>query len=593
MSLLAVGDLTIRYGSTAVVDGLTFGVDQGEAVGLVGPSGSGKSQTALALLGLSPHTANVSGQVTLNGIDLVGAAPELLRAQRARHIAMIFQDPALALNPYLTIGRQLGEILAAHGLATGTEAKKRVVEALARVGLPDPARQAKRFPHQLSGGMRQRAMIAAALIAEPDLLVADEPTTALDVTVQASILDMLDEIRGETALLLITHDLGVVAGHCERMLVLDDGRLVEEGHTASLFREPKHARTRALIDEALAPGHIAEPLEVSELVLNTEGLTVRYPAARRQSLVAVNDVGLALSAGETLALVGESGAGKSSLAHAVLGLVPPAAGTVVFGGDVLPAALAGRDAARRRELQLVFQDPAGSLSPSMTVRETVAEPLAVHEPSLAAYERVARVEATLESVGLEPGLADARPHELSGGQAQRVAIARALVLEPRVLICDEAVAALDGSVRRRILELLGSVQKTTGLSVLFITHDLTVVQSIAHRVAVMYLGRVVETGPTAEVFRQPRHPYTRALLDAVPLPDPQAPGGVASLDSEPPSPLTPPPGCGFAPRCRFAEPRCSAAPPVLELVDTSRVACLRAAELELKDPAAGSSSARR
>ena len=593
MSLLAVSDLTVRYGATPVVDRLTFEIDNGEAVGLVGPSGSGKSQTALALLGLSPRTASVSGQVQLNGIDLVGAAPRVLREQRARHIAMIFQDPALALNPYLTVGRQLGEILAAHRLAAGTEARERVVDALARVGLPDPGRQTARFPHQLSGGMRQRVMIAAALIAGPDLLVADEPTTALDVTVQAGILDMLDDIRGETALLLITHDLGIVAGHCERMLVLDDGRLVESGHTASLFREPQHGRTRVLIEEARMPGQIAEPLENNDLLLNTDGLAVRYPVARKQSLAAVNDVDITLSRGETLAIVGESGAGKSSLAHAILGLVPPAAGTVVFAGEVLAAALAGRDKARRRELQLVFQDPAGSLSPSMTAREIVAEPLAVHEPGLADAERAVRVEAMLDSVGLAPELADARPHELSGGQAQRVAIARAIVIEPRVLICDEAVAALDGSVRRQILELLANVQRETGLSVLFITHDLAVVQSIAHRVAVMYLGRIVEAGPTPAVFRRPRHPYTRALLDALPLPDPQAPGGIASLQGETPSPLTPPPGCGFAPRCRFAEARCSEALPALEPCKQSRVACFRAPELELTAPAAGSSSAHR
>ena len=247
MSLLSVNELRVSYGSHSVVDGLTFDIDNGEAIGLVGPSGSGKSQTALALLGLSPGTAAVSGQVVLNGIDLVGAAPDVLRGQRARRIAIVFQDPALALNPYLTVGRQLGEVLKVHGIASGAEADARVIAALARVGLPDPARQAARYSHQLSGGMRQRVMIAAALIAEPDLLVADEPTTALDVTVQAAVLDMLDEIRGETALLLITHDLGVVAGHCERMLVLDEGRLVESGHTAGLFREPRHPRTRELM----------------------------------------------------------------------------------------------------------------------------------------------------------------------------------------------------------------------------------------------------------------------------------------------------------------------------------------------------------
>ena len=589
MSLLAVDDLSVRFGATAAVDRVSFRIDKGEAVGLVGASGSGKSQTALALLGLSPRTATVTGQVQLNGVDLIGAAPDVIRRQRARHIAMVFQDPALALNPYLTVGRQLGEILRAHGLASGASVHERIVAALARVGLPDPERQAGRYPHQLSGGMRQRVMIAAALIAEPDLLVADEPTTALDVTVQASVLDMLDDIRGETALLLITHDLGIVAGHCERMLVLDEGRLVEAGHTASLFREPQHAKTRELLDEATLAALPDTPVESSELLLNTDGLTVAYRMSRRQSLRAVDAVDIALAPGETLAIVGESGAGKTSLAHAIAGLIEPADGSVVFGGKALPSTLAGRATATLAELQLVFQDPTASLSPSMPVRDIVAEPLTVHEPALGSAERSARVDALLGEVGLDAGLADAMPHELSGGQAQRVAIARAIILKPRVLICDEAVAALDGAVRRRVLELLADVQQKTGLAVIFITHDLAVVRSIAHRVAVMYLGRVVESGPTSAVFRQPRHPYTRALLDAVPVPDPQAPGGMASLEGEPPSPLAPPPGCGFAPRCRFAEPRCSETSPVLEPAGASRAACIRAAELELTAPAAESS----
>ena len=591
MSLLAVRELTIHYGDTAVVDGLSFDVGDGESVGLVGPSGSGKSQTGLALLGLSPRDATVSGQVSLGGVELLTAEPARLREQRARRIAMVFQDPALALNPYLSVGRQLGEILGAHGLASGRDINARVVAALERVGLPDPERQAGRYPHQLSGGMRQRVMIAAALIAEPDLLVADEPTTALDVTVQASILEMLDEIRGETALLLITHDLGIVAGHCERMLVLDSGRLVEAGHTAGVFREPEHARTRALIAAAPTLDQPTRPVLDSDFLLNTDGLSVHYPVTGRRTLAAVNDVELALRHGETLAIVGESGSGKSSLAHAVLGLVPPAAGTVVFAGHVLPAMLRARDVRHRRDLQLVFQDPAGSLSPSMTVREIVAEPLTVHERSLSAEEIEARVHTTLARAGLEGALLDAWPHQLSGGQAQRVAIARAIVIEPGVLVCDEAVAALDGGVRRRILDLLIEVQQETGMSILFIAHDLAVVQSIAHRVAVMYLGRVVEAGPTAAVFGEPRHPYTRALLDAVPLPDPAAPGGQASLRGETPSPLTPPPGCGFAPRCPWAEPRCSEAVPPLVPCAESRVACVRADEPELT--AAGSSSARR
>ncbi len=586
MSLLRVEELAVRYGGDTVVDCVSFAIDHGESVGLVGASGSGKTQTALALLGLLPASASIRGRVLLDGIDLVTAAPDVLRRQRGRRIAMVFQDPLLALNPYLTVGSQLREILVAHDLGAGASAK--VVAALGRVGLPDPERQARRYPHQMSGGMRQRVMIAAALLAEPDLLVADEPTTALDVTVQASVLDMLDELRGDTALLLITHDLGVVAGHCERVLVLDDGRLVETGYTAGVFREPADERTRALLDAALRFDRAAPAPTEGELLLSADRLTVSYAAARRRQLTAVRAVDLALRDGETLALVGESGSGKSSMARAILGLVPPERGKVVFAGQAIPLDLGDRDLALRRDLQMVFQDPVGSLSPALTVREIVGEPLLVHEPSLGAAERAARVSAAVENIGLEEQHLDARPHELSGGQAQRVAIARALILEPRVLVCDEAVAALDGRVRRRILESLAAVQQKTGLSILFISHDLAVVQSIAHRVAVMYLGRVVEVGPTRIVFDEPRHPYTRALLDAVPLPDPQAPGGLATLDGEIPSPLSPPPGCGFATRCPWVGPDCRTELPALEPRDGVRVACIRAAELDLR--AAGSSS---
>ena len=588
MSLLSVDALTVRYGDDPVVDGVSFAIDHGESVGLVGPSGSGKSQTALALMRLLPPSARVGGPVHLDGIDLLAAEPDVLSRVRGGRIAMVFQDPLLALNPYLTVGRQLCEILIAHNLARGEAAQAEVVAALGRVGLPDPERQVHSYPHQLSGGMRQRVMIAAALLGQPDLLVADEPTTALDVTVQASVLDMLDELRGETALLLITHDLGVIAGHCERMLVMDAGRLVESGYTAGIFREPGHARTRELLDEALWFDRAPPEPGNGELVLCADDLTVRYPLARRRELTAVREADLVLRKGETLALVGESGSGKSTLARAIIRLVAPDRCKVVFAGQPLPPSLCDRDPGLKRDLQMVFQDPVGSLCPAMAVRDIVAEPLAVHEPGLdrAGVER--RVSATVASVGLDPELLDARPHELSGGQAQRVAIARAIVLEPRVLVCDEAVAALDGGVRRRILDALATVQRDTGLSVLFISHDLSVVQAISHRVAVMYLGRVVEAGPTGSVFEQPRHPYTRALLDAVPLPDPQAPGGLATLEGEIPSPLAPPPDCGFAMRCPWVRSECNARPPRLEPLDGVRVACIRAAELDLR--AAGSSS---
>ncbi len=582
MSLLSVNELSIRYEDDTVVDNLSFSIEAGEAVGLVGESGAGKSQAALALLGLLPESAEQSGSIRFHGEEIVGATEAALRKVRGRRIAMVFQDPSLALNPYLSVGRQLALALESHGLAAGHEVKSRVVDALARVGLPDPARQYSSYPHELSGGMRQRVTVAAALLGEPELLVADEPTTALDVTVQAGILELLDTLRDEMALLLITHDLGVVAGHCERMLVMEKGRLIDSGQTSSLFKAPNDERTKAMIDAAPRLAGETRSARDSEIVLNTEALEVSYDVGRK-SLLAVREVSATIRAGETLAVVGESGSGKTSLARAVLGLVPAEAGKVVLAGAPLQPDLGRRDLAVRRQLSLVFQDPVGSLSPAMTVREIVSEPLAIHEASVPAGERAARAEALLERVGIDASYFGRFPHELSGGQAQRVAIARALVLEPKVLVCDEALASLDGSVRGRILDLLESIQASTGLSILFIAHDLAVVRSIAHRVAVMYLGRLVEIGTTADVFGRPLHPYTRALLDAVPLPDPLAPGGVASLEGEVPSPLDPPSGCAFRTRCAWAREECAGSVPVLEPLaghpESQRVACVRARQI--------------
>ena len=580
MSLLDVTDLTIRYGDDTVVDGLSWSIDAGESVGLVGESGAGKSQAGLALLGLLPDKASVSGSIRLQGDELVGAPERTLRTIRGRRIAMVFQDPSLALNPYLTVGRQLELVVANHESLTARAASRRVVDALARVGLPDALRQAKSYPHELSGGMRQRVTIAAALLCNPDLLVADEPTTALDVTVQADILALLDTLLDDMALLLITHDLGVVAGHCERVLVMDSGRLVDSGQTSGLFRAPGNDRTKAMLDAApRLDGKLREAV-AGEILLNTDSLRVEY-AVNRRRLAAVRDASLTLRAGETLAVVGESGSGKTSLARAVLGLVPASSGRVVVAGTTQRAELRRRSLADRRLLSLVFQDPVGSLSPSMTVREIVSEPLAVHETAMTPDERADRASAVLAEVNIDPEFYGRYPHELSGGQAQRVAIARALVLEPRVLVCDEAVASLDGSVRRRILDLLEAIQAESGLAILFIAHDLAVVRHIAHRVAVMYLGRIVESGTAADVFEQPIHPYTRALLKAVPLPDPLAPGGVASLEGEIPSPLDPPSGCGFRTRCSAAADVCAGTVPALEPFpdgSSHRVACLRSAE---------------
>ncbi len=583
MSLLEVRNLGIRYPGGAAVAGLSFSVDAGESVGLVGESGSGKTQTALAIMGLLPGNAVVSGSIAFGGTEIVGATERQLDRLRAERIGMVFQDPMQALNPYLPIGKQLRRVLLRHGTRDGREADQRVMHMLDRVGLPDPARQFRAYPHQLSGGMRQRVMIASALIADPELLIADEPTTALDVTVQAQILDLLERIRDETALLLITHDLAIIAGHCERLLVVDDGRLVEQGPTRKLFSEPQSPHTRRLIEAApRLDGSTLPPLESGELVLEANDVSVSFEERdQRQPLHAVRDLDLQLRAGETVAVVGESGSGKSSFVRAVLGLIPMRAGSVTFCGRAIAGPVQARAAELRRDLQLVFQDPAASLNPQLRVERIVAEPLAVHAPDLDANERHARVADALQRVGLDASLQVRFPHQLSGGQAQRVAIARALILNPKVLVCDEAVAALDGSVRQQILDLLRREQEATGLAIVFISHDLAVVRAISHRVMVLYLGRLVELADGAGIFAHPRHPYTRALLDAVPVPDPLAPGGKLSLGGEMPSIINPPAGCVFHPRCRFAETRCRIQLPRTRSVGGARVACHRAEELEL------------
>ena len=582
MSLLEVNDLTVRYGDSAVVDAVSFVVNRGESVGLVGESGSGKSQTAMSILGLLPGNATVSGSICFDGQELTDKRDKQLDTIRAMRIGIVFQDPMQALNPYLRVGQQLRQILLQHELARGVEADVRVKKMLERVGLPDAERQFHAFPHELSGGMRQRVMIASALICEPDLLIADEPTTALDVTVQAQILDLLETLRDDTALLLITHDLGIVAGRCERLLVFDEGRLVESGATTSVFSSPGNAHTRKLLAAALRTdrGEIRTSAN-GKTVLGVDNASVSYRDKSKERLVAVTDVSLSLREAETLAIVGESGSGKSSLVRGLLGLIPMRAGRVVYAGESLEGPVQFRSAVQRRDLQLIFQDPASALNPQMRVQTIVGEPLLVHEPAMSSDTRNENVVSILNKVGLDESYLRRFPHQLSGGQAQRVAIARALILEPKILICDEAVAALDGSVRGQVLELLNNVQRDTGLSIIFISHDLAVVRSVSHRVAVMYLGQLVEVAETASLFGRPQHPYTRALIDASPIPDPRVAPASAPLKGEVPSLLTPPNGCVFHPRCVFAEGDCSNKQPSLRRFGGSRVSCHRAGEIDL------------
>jgi peptide/nickel transport system ATP-binding protein len=587
MSLLKVENLTIKYSeaSKPAVASLSFDLDPGESLGMVGESGSGKTQTALAILGLLPANAEVSGSILFNGDELLGASAKVLNRIRTRRVAMIFQDPMAALNPYVRIGKQLRRILLEHQLCEPLDATDHTIAMLRKVGLPDPERQFLAFPHELSGGMRQRVMIGAALLGKPDLLVADEPTTALDVTIQAQILHLLKELRQESnsALLLITHDLGVVAGNCERILVVDDGQLLEEGTTRDVFTSPTSERMRELLAAAPTTATRGSAYDVDPTqnpLLEIENLAVSFKLSRgRERLKAVRPISLTLAKGETVAVVGESGSGKTSFARAVMGLIPACAGRILFLGDALPTRVDRRNRDVHRELQMVFQDPLASLNPAMRVFDIVAEPLRTHRRR--DKDRSAAVAATLEQVGLGENLFDRYPHELSGGQAQRVAIARSLILEPSVIICDEAVAALDGTVQNEILELLQAEQRRSGLSLIFIAHDLAVVRQISHRVLVMYMGRLCELAENDSLFRRPRHPYTKALLNAVPQANPDAKPVDAPLMGEVSSVLRPPAGCPFHPRCHHAIAACSESLPEVVDCDGGVVACHRAMELDL------------
>lgn len=594
MTLLRVEDLSVAYpgASRPVVAGLGLTVDPGDALGIVGESGSGKTQAALAIMGLLPAHARVTGSVRCDGSELLGQGERLLNRFRARRIAMVFQDPGTALNPCLTIGQQLRRVLLEHRLARRDRLRRVTLDLLDRVRLPDPERQLRSYPHQLSGGMRQRALIALALAAEPGLIIADEPTTALDVTVQAEILALLRELRAGLglALVLITHDLGVIAQNAERMLVMQRGRLLEQGRTQDLFRNPSHPHTREMIRAAPrldepGPATASGP-EPPVPLLDVENVSVSFKDARRgrlrrkPALPAVTGVSLVLGRGETLAIVGESGSGKTTLARAIVGLVRPDAGRVTLNGAALAAELGARSPDERRRVQMVFQDPVASLDPAMQVRDILAEPLRLRRPHAEADEKevLENIRELLRRVRLDEALLERAPHELSGGQAQRVAIARALAVEPLVLICDEAVAALDARVRRQILELLRAEQAATGLSLIFITHDLAVVRQFGHRVVVMYAGRVCEVADNRSLFAHPRHPYTRALMDAVPVPDP------AVLPRAGAGPRAAPAGggCDWRPRCPHAIARCETELPALRATENGLTACHRMHEIDLR-----------
>ncbi|MFF2658616.1 ABC transporter ATP-binding protein [Kitasatospora sp. NPDC058032] len=518
-TVLRVTDLTVAFEGTTAVDGVGFDLAAGDTLGLVGESGSGKSTTALALLHMLPAGGRITGgSVQLAGQDLAALPESALRAVRGRRIAMVFQDPMSSLNPVLTVGRQLDEALRAHGRNPDKrERATRAVELLDLVGIPDAAGRLRDHPHQFSGGQRQRIMIALALANDAEVLVADEPTTALDPTVQQQILRLLTRINRETgtALVVISHDLGVIAQTCRRLLVMRHGRVVESGATAEVLGSPRHPYTEQLlaaVPRLEAPSAAAaNSAPGTEPLLTVTGLRKTY-GSRRRAVTALDGVDLVLHPGETLGLVGESGSGKSTLARALVQVHAPTGGEIRFRGREF-----GRGGERdaRREVQLVFQDPYASLNPRMTAGQIIAEPLIAHGLGDRAA-RARRVTELLEQVGLDPDSAERHPRAFSGGQRQRIGIARALAPEPSVLICDEPVSALDVSVQAQVLDLLARLQRELGLALLFIAHDLAVVRQVSHRIAVMHRGRIVETGPADRVVTAPEHPYTTELLAAVP-----------------------------------------------------------------------------
>ena len=537
-AVLEVKDLSIDFpvrggGIVHAVKDLNFSVEAGAALGIVGQSGSGKSATALSLLGLHRGTsARVSGQVLVGGVDLVSATEAEVRRLRASKIAMVFQDPLTALDPFHTIGDQISEVYRLHTKASRAEARARTIEVLQQVRIPDAGRRYRAHPHEFSGGMRQRALIAMALACRPAVLVADEPTTALDVTVQAQILDLLDEVRAETgmALVLISHDLGVVAGTADDVVVMHEGSAVEIGSAEQVLLDPQDPYTQGLLAamprlDSPLPERAAET--ESEVLVQVQDVAKHYRRGgavlgrRIEPLRAVDGVSLELRAGQTLGLVGESGSGKTTLARMLVRLLEPSAGRVVFSGTDISAIPERRLRPLRRDLQMVFQDPLSSLNPRRSVGETIADPLRIAGQSSDAEIRAA-VRDLMTKVGLDPESYDRYPHEFSGGMRQRVGIARALALRPKLLVCDEPVASLDVSTQAVILDLLRDVQREYGLTVVFVAHDLAVVRQVADRVAVMRAGKIVELADAATLFEAPQHEYTRTLLDAVPIVDPAA-----------------------------------------------------------------------
>jgi len=641
-TLLTIRDLKTWFntsrGTLRAVDGVSFDIRRGETFALLGESGCGKSMTALSLMQLVPTPAGriEGGEVRLADDNLLDYSEFQMRSVRGKRIAMIFQEPQTSLNPVITVGKQIQETLQQHTALRGGAAKARVIELLDSVGIPDPTRRYKEFPHQLSGGMKQRIMIAIALAGEPDLLIADEPTTALDVTIQAQVLDLLKDLQKKNgmSILLITHDLAVVSGMADRIAVMYAGQIVEQADSKTFFETPKHPYTQKLfdslpgtnkrgnslaviegnvppltqefsgcrfvdrceqswarcestqpiwqqqgvrchrydpdyIDEGKAvppPSYETQPLAESQVgedvLLQLNDLKVHFPVhaglLQRVSghVKAVDGVSLSIRKGHTMALVGESGCGKTTAGKGLLQLLPVTSGEVIYKGQDLCRMRSSNLRALRSELQIIFQDPYSSMNPRMLVGDIIAEGMISQDIANNKQARVKRVAELLQQVGMPVDAANRYPHEFSGGQRQRVCIARALAVNPNLIVCDEPTSALDVSVQAQILNLLQSLQADIGLSYLFITHNISVVEYLAHEVAVMYLGRIVEQGSVEEVLHNPKHPYTQALLSAVPVIDQETKCEVIRLEGDLPSPLNPPHGCHFHPRCAHATTKC-------------------------------------
>ena len=538
--ILSIKNLSVRFdtpdGAVDAVKGISFDLAAGECLGIVGESGSGKSQSALAAMQLLARNGHAQGQISFAGKDMLSMLQRQLESIRGAKLSMIFQDPLTALTPQLTVGQQLKEILQIHKGLRGKAATSLCIEWLEKVRIPDAERRMRQYPHELSGGMRQRVMIAMAMVCGPQVLLADEPTTALDVTVQAQVLEMIDDLRRETntGIALITHDMGVVARMCQRIIVMRKGEIVESGLVDEIFTTPKHPYTQMLLasvprldqlDRGSRPS--ITTLKPGKPMLQVKDMKIHFPLrvkgglwGRTKMLRAVDGVSFDLHPGETLGVVGESGCGKSTLARGVLNLIPPTDGTVAWLGQDISGWEGRQMRGLRKDLQIVFQDPLASLNPRMTIGASIAEPLRLHASNLSKGQRTERVREMLTQVDLDPNMINRYPHELSGGQNQRVGIARAIITEPKLVVCDEAVSALDVSVQAQVIDLLIELQKKMELTMMFISHDLSVVREVSHRVMVLYLGRVVELARGDQIYDNARHPYTRALIAAVPTPDP-------------------------------------------------------------------------